>query len=199
MWYVQDAQPLEISVKIKDLEYMTQTQEYSQFTIAHQISNQIQIIVPSLFQDKQRAHILQILLLKRDAVEQVSIVPEKNAVTINFDAKKFPTENLFNLLEIVLVNFSQKPSESIKKNDELDVTLREGPKQNLVFGIRGMSCTSCALFLEMVLSRDGNNVEVNIDYKTETGSVSGYLSEEKILKIIADNGYQAYLIDALGE
>ncbi len=177
---------------------MSQIHEFSQFTIAHQLKRRIRIIAPSLFRDKERAYILQILLLKREAIEQVRIVTEINSVTILFNPEQFPKVNLLNLLEIVLANFSQKPRESIKKIAKQEVR-RDGLQQDVVFGIGGMSCASCALFLEMVLSREKDNTHVNINYMSEIGTVSGYLSKAEIFKIIEDNGYQAYSIDTLAE
>ena len=177
---------------------MSETQEFNQFIIAHQLKRRIRIIAPSLFRDKERAYILQILLLKREAIEQVKIVPEINSVTIRFNPEQFPKVNLLNLLEIVLANFSKKPRESIKKIAE-NATRRDGSQQDMVFGIGGMSCASCALFLEMILSREEGNAHVSINYISEIGTISGYLSKEEIFKIVEDNGYQAYSIDTLAE
>lgn len=176
---------------------MPESQEYSQFIIAHQLQRRIRIVVSSLFRNKERATILQILLLKRDAIEAVKVVWQINSITIHFDPDQLPKENLLKLLEIVLANFSKKPPDSLGKISALQH--RNGPKQDIVFGIGGMSCASCALFLEMVLSRNLNNQHVSINYISETGNVSGYLSKEEVFKIVQDNGYQAYSIDTLAE
>ncbi len=177
---------------------MSDNSEYNQFVIAHQLKRRIRIIAPSLFKDKERCYILDILLSKREAIEKVKITPQINSVTISFDSDRLPVNNLFNLLEIVLSNFSQKPSESIKK---IAVNrLKEGAeKQDIVFGIGDMSCASCALYLEMVLSREVEIDSANINYISETGSVSGYLDKAAIFKIIEKHGYRAYSIDTLAE
>jgi Cu+-exporting ATPase len=177
---------------------MSQTQEFSQFIIEHQLKHRVRIIAPSLFCDKERAHILQILLLKREAIETVNIVSEINSVTIHFSPEQLPLQNLLNLLEIVLANFSQKPRESIE-NIGGTASQKKGKKHEIMFGIRGMSCASCALFLEMVLSRYDDNATVSINYVSEVGIVKGYLSKAEIFKIIEENGYRAYSIDALEE
>jgi Cu+-exporting ATPase len=177
---------------------MNQTQENSQFTITHQSKHKINIIVPSLFQNNERAYILRTLLLKRKAVERIEIVSEKNAVTIHFDPEQLSKVKLLNLLEIVLANFSKKPRDCEKKVVGLEQQ-RNGTPQNVAFGVGGMSCTSCALFLEMILSRNVNNVHVNIDYVTEIGTVCGYLNKAEVFKIVTDNGFQAYSIDTLAE
>ncbi len=177
---------------------MSQTQEFSQFTIEHQLKRRIRIIAPSLFRDKERAYILQILLLKREAIEKVKIVSDINSVTIHYSPEQLPQQNLLNLLETVLANFSQKPRESIK--EIVDKTpQKKGKELEVVFGVGGMSCASCALFLEMILSRNADNLKVSINYVSETGVISGYLSKAEIFKIIEDNGYQAYSIDTLEE
>lgn len=177
---------------------MTQLSEFTQFSLVHQLKRRVRIIAPSLFRDKERAYILQILLLKREAIEDVKIVSEINSVTIYFDPQLFPKQNLLNLLEIVLANFSQKPSESIKKIAQKSESQNK-QKQKIVFGIGGMSCASCALFLEMVLSRETEAQQVSVNYVSETGTVNGYLTKAKIFKIVEENGYQAYSIDTLAE
>ena len=177
---------------------MSKTPAFSHFKIEHQLQRRIRINVPSLFRNQERATILQILLLKRAAIEEVRCVWQINSLTIYFDPEQLPKENLFKLLEAVLANFAKKPQVSISKfstqHKHPDV-----PKQDIVFGIGGMSCASCALFLEMVLSRNLNNQHVSINYISETGNVSGYLTKEEIFKIVHDNGYQAYSIDTLTE
>ncbi|MBT3812051.1 MAG: ATPase P, partial [Gammaproteobacteria bacterium] len=88
---------------------MSQTQEFSQFQIKHQLQQRIRVIAPSLFRDKERATILQILLLKRAAIEEVKCVWQINSLTIYFDSEQLPKENLLTLLETVLANFAKKP------------------------------------------------------------------------------------------
>lgn len=177
---------------------MSKDQKYSQFIIVHQLRRRIRILVPSLFRDQERAMILQILLLKRAAIEDVKCVWQINSITIHFDPEQLPKENLFTLLEAVLANFARKPPASISKISARQ-NYREGPKQDIVFGIGGMSCASCALFLEMILSRNPENLHVSINYISEMGNVSGYLSKEEIFKIVEQSGFQAYSIDTLAE
>jgi Cu+-exporting ATPase len=169
---------------------MSQDLEFKHFTIAHQNQGRLRIVAPSLYGDKERATILRIILLKTDSIEDVNIVSEINSVTIHFDPEKFPEKKLLNLLEIVLDNFSQKPYEG-KKTIVESVVHRYEPKQDFVFSISGMSCASCAMFLEMVLSRESKISHASIDYVTETGKVRGYLSKAEIFKIVEDNGYRA--------
>ena len=53
---------------------MAETEEFKQFTIAHQLKRRIRIIAPSLYRDKERAHILQILLCVRSEVEGYEVL-----------------------------------------------------------------------------------------------------------------------------
>lgn len=177
---------------------MKPSQNYNFFTIAHQLKRRIRIIAPSLYRDQERAYILEILLLKREAIERVKVVPAINSVTIEFNPEQFPKENLLNLLEGVLANFSQKPRESIHRIARQRVN-QDGPKAEFMFGVGGMSCASCALFLEMVLKREIEAIDVSINYVSETGVVSSYASKEDIFKVIRDNGYEPYSIDTLAE
>ena len=110
---------------------MLETQKFSQFKIEHQLQRRIRVTVPSLFRDKERATILQIILLKRAAIEEVKCVWQINSLTIYFDPEQFPKENLLKLLETVLVNFAKKPAASISKFTVQHH--REGPKQDIVF------------------------------------------------------------------
>ena len=176
---------------------MPSAQEFSHFKVVHQLRRRIRITVPCLYRDKERATILQILLLKRAAIEEVRCVWQINSLTIHFDPEQFPRENLLKLLDSVLANFAKKPHASISQFSTQQH--RDGPKQDIVFGIGGMSCASCALFLEMVLCRNLNIQHASINYISETGNVSGYLAKEEIFKIVEDNGYQAYSIDTLAE
>ncbi|MCK4841665.1 MAG: cation transporter [Methylococcales bacterium] len=169
---------------------MPQIQQFNQFTIAHQLNRQLQIIIPSLHGDKERATVLKILLLKRQAIESVEIAPEINSVTIHFDPEQISKQNLLNLLDCVLANFPQKPPE-ITKGTVKSVQC-EAKKQEVIFRIKGMSCTSCALFLEMLLSREADIHHVSIDYISGKATVSGHLSKAETFKIIENNGYQAY-------
>lgn len=91
----------------------------------------------------------------------------------------------------------QKPQANISKFSAQHH--REDYKQDIVFGIGGMSCASCALFLEMVLARNINTQHVSVNYISEIANVSGYLTKDEIFKIVQDNGYQAYSIDTLAE
>jgi P-type Cu+ transporter len=71
--------------------------------------------------------------------------------------------------------------------------------QDFIIGIGGMSCASCALFLEMVLQREPDISKATVNYLSEIAHVKGCLSKETLFQIISANGYQAFSIDTLTE
>ena len=177
---------------------MEQANSFNYFSIAHRLKSRLRIIVPGLCKDQERSHILVILLLKREGIERVKIVPAIGSVKIEFNPQLLPADNLLILLDSVIHNLGKKPLAVIHalkhKSRHANKTLKD-----VVFGIAGMSCASCALFLEIVLQRHPDVTKVYINYISETARVTSYLPTEDLLKIVNDNGYQAFLIDTLSE
>ncbi|MGR9117587.1 MAG: cation transporter [Gammaproteobacteria bacterium] len=171
---------------------------FKQFKIAHQLKRRIRIVAPCLRNDPERAYILQILLLKRNAIEQVRVVPAIASVTIQFDPEQLPKANLLQLLDAVLANVGLKPKTTLKvlAPQKTDSSV---PVQKFNFAIEGMSCSSCALFLEMMLKRDPNISKVSVNFLTETANVSGRLSKKAVFELIDKHGYKAVSIDTLTE
>jgi Cu+-exporting ATPase len=174
---------------------MTQTKESNQFILTDETERQLSLIVSSIYHDKERSSILQTLLLKRIAIKMVLIDREENSINIFFDPDKLAKKNLLSILEKILKHFSEKPHQITKK--KTNSVKQSASKNNLSFKVGGMSCESCALFLEMVLSREQDIMQADIDFKTQTGVVLSYLSTGKIFDIILQNGYQAYNIETL--
>jgi len=172
---------------------MSQTQEFSRFTIVRQTKHKINIVAPCLYRDKERATILKILLLKREAIESVEIDSERDLVTIRFDQVKLPKEKLLKSLSCVLENFSQKPREKIKKIDRQCARCGDLERE-VVFYVEGMSCASCALYLEMTLSRNEKVSEAKVDYSSKEGFVVGCLRGGDVLDIIEKLGYKAKVL-----
>ncbi len=172
--------------------------DYKHFTIVHQLKKRIRIIAPNLLKDQERGYIFQILLLKREAIESVKLVSGIGSVTIQFDPEKLPKANLLIMLESVLHNIGLKPRSSIHEIKR-HVSAHQQPAEDLLFGIGGMSCTSCALFLEMMLQREPDVNRASVNYVTETARVNGYLDKERLFNLVADHGYQAFSIDTLAE
>lgn len=167
---------------------MSQHQTFNQFTIIQQSDQQIQIIAPNLFNDSERINILQTVLLMREAITDIQIEPKTNQVTIKYDSNVLPKENLLTLLSAVLKNFDQKPH----KSKEPTPIQQDNVEQDFTFKIKGMSCGSCALFLEMSLTRKTEVIQASINFESKSGSVKGYLKQEDIIELIEKNGYQPH-------
>ncbi len=156
------------------------------FYFAHRLKRQIRIVVPCLYEDRQRAHILETLLFKREEINSVDIVIEVNSVTINFDCDRLPLKELERWLGVILKNFTQKPVNRNKKN-----FLADGETQKkLTFLVEGMKCASCALFIEMFLAQEFEDITVKIDYSTGIGVANGRVDKEKVFDLIEKNGFQ---------
>ena len=177
---------------------MYQATESKHFTLVHQTTRRVRIIAPSLRKDQERAYVLEIVLRKRQGIEAVKIVPAIASVTIHFDPECLPVANLLRLLEAVIGNLGLKPRQTINaikhKNIHPSLVL-----QDFVIGIGGMSCASCALFLEMMLQREPDMTKATVNYVSETARITGYLPKEQLFSIISANGYQAFSIDSLTE
>ena len=177
---------------------MYQTPEFKYFTLAHRTKRRVRIIAPSLRKDQERAYILEMLLHKRQGIEAVKIVPAIASVTIHFDPDCLPVENLLLLLETVIRNIGLKPRQTISALKYKNTHSAE-KLQDFIIGIGGMSCPSCALFLEMMLQREPDVTKATVNYVSETARVKAYLSKEALFKTIYANGYQPFSIDSLTE
>ncbi len=173
---------------------MTAKKQTDQFTIINQSERQIKIIVPSLFCNKERAAILQTVLLMRDAIENLKIDIKTNSVTIDFNPNILQKDSLLDLIATVLNNFCQKPKNNLK-NNEIEHVQQGSIEQEISFKVKGMSCNSCALFLEMVLIRSPGVMQAKINYTLETGVVQGFINQEEIIQIIENNGFQAHSLN----
>jgi P-type Cu+ transporter len=177
---------------------MYQSPDFKHFTLAHKTKRRIRIIAPCLRKDQERAYVLEIVLCKRQGIEAVKAVPSIASVTIHFDPEHLPVVNLLQLLETIIANIGQKPRDTITAIKHKN-THPSGVLQDFVIGIGGMSCASCALFLEMMLQREPNITKATVNYVTETARVEGYLAKEALFKLVSANGYQGFAIDTLTE
>ena len=174
------------------------TSGFTHFKIAHELKRRIRIIAPCLLKDPERCYILEIILHKREAIEEIRTVARIGSVVITFDADQLPKANLLKLLDATLGNIGSKSHEMLHgiKKHTVDPSI---PEENLIFAITGMSCASCALFLEIVLKRNPNISKANVNFVTETGLVSGRLSKEEVFDLIEEHGYEAFPIDTFSE
>ncbi len=67
--------------------------------------------------------------------------------------------------------------------------------RRLVFSVEGMSCPSCALYVEMTLARDKKVVSANIDFNSKRGVVVGFLDLNEVMVILKDYGYKVHALE----
>jgi len=169
---------------------MEKSQKNNNFIVVEEEEQKINIIVPSLFHDRERTTILQIILLKRNAIEDVQVNSVNNSVEIRFNTKEMSKVELFDVLNVVLANFSEKPGKKDNKVEGSEVKT-DGLVKRLAFSVEGMSCPSCALYLEMTLARDKGIISASVDYNSKKGVVVGFLQMNEIVVIVDEHGYKA--------
>jgi Cu+-exporting ATPase len=169
--------------------------------VVHALNRRVRIISPVLLKDPERGCVLEILLLKRDGIEKVRTVPDIASVVIHFDPKKLPKAKLFPILDALLVNLGKRKPATISNSSQLlptdsNLSLAEH-EFNLT--VDGMTCVSCALLIEMLLKRDPRISSANVNYASETASVTGRVSKETLCKLIDNMGYKAQSLDSLAQ
>jgi len=168
---------------------------YNNFSLVHQLKRRIRIVSPVLEKDIERCYILEILLKKRSEIKRIRSVFSLGSVVIDFDPAHLPKKNLLILLDAVLGNIAQKEKEiREKKQKQFD-----GPIQEVDLAVVGMTCASCALLIEMVLSRDSNVKSANVNFATETVTVHGVLDKKQVTDKIEMLGYEALSMDTLSQ
>ncbi|MGZ4960628.1 MAG: heavy metal translocating P-type ATPase [Methylomonas sp.] len=174
---------------------VTDSRNYKNFRLEHQLKNRVRIVTPVLIDDHERGYIFEILLKKRPEITRVRSVFSIGSVVIEFDSERLPKKNLLILLDAVLGNIAQKQSVARKpQKKEFN-----GPLQEIDLAVEGMSCASCALLIEMVLNRDERVKAASVNFATETVSVQGQLSKAEVIEKIESLGYSALMVDTLSQ
>ncbi|MFZ2172019.1 MAG: HAD-IC family P-type ATPase, partial [Methylococcaceae bacterium] len=167
--------------------------------IVHALNRRVRIISPVLLKDPERACVLEILLQKRDGIEKVRAVPDIASVVIYFDPKKLPKAKLYTLLDALLGNLGKRKSTATLTQlapAEADLSIAE---QEFNLTVDGMTCVSCALLIEMLLKRDPRITSANVNYASETASVTGRVNKETLCTLIDNMGYKAHSLDSLAQ
>ena len=167
--------------------------------VVHALNRRVRIISPVLLKDPERACVLEILLQKRDGIVKVHTVPDIASLVIYFDPNKLPKAKLFTLLDALLANLDKRKATTTLTQlapTEDDVSL---PVQEYNLTVDGMTCTSCALLIEMLLKRDPRISSATVNYASETASVTGRVSKETLCTLINNMGYKAHSLDSLAQ
>ncbi|MDD1612793.1 MAG: heavy metal translocating P-type ATPase [Methylococcaceae bacterium] len=167
--------------------------------VVHHLKRRIRVISPVLRKDVERAYILEILLQKRDGIAKVRTVPEIASVVIHFDPNKLPKARLLSLLDTLLGNLGQKKPLELYENETVPASAETGKRLEHNLTVDGMTCVSCALLIEMLLSRDPRIASANVNYATETAAVTGHISQEALCGLINRMGYHAQSFDSLAQ
>ncbi len=168
---------------------------YKNFSLKHQLKRRVRIISPVLKKDIERCYILEILLKKRPEIKRVRSVPTLGSVVIEFDSSQLPKRNLLILLDAVLGNIAQKERRVHEKKEKQF----DGAIQEVDLAVSGMTCASCALLIEMVISRDSDVKSASVNFATETVTVHGLLNKKQVSDKIASLGYEAFSMDTVSQ
>ncbi len=166
--------------------------------VVHALNRRVRLTSPVLLKDPERACVLEILLQKREGIEKVRTVPEIASIVIYFDPDKIPKTKLFILVDSLLSNLGKRKSAATLTQTDavIDDSIAE---QEFNLSVDGMSCVSCALLIEMLLKRDQRISLVNVNFATETATVTGRISKESLSLLIGNMGYKAHSLDSLAQ
>jgi len=170
------------------LDSVIDSKSFNNFEIIEAIKQQLFIKAPCLNQEPELTRIFEMLLCKREAISFAKASPSADSITIQFDSKKLPLEKLFILLDTILANIKCKASNSIctKKTKAVNPAETESTSN---FFIHGMKCESCALSLEMVISRYPKVDKAFVDFKSSILKVYGDVSHQEIVSLIRVTGF----------
>jgi len=178
------------------LEISEECYKPQNFEIAHLLRRRVRIIIPQFKQDRERMYAFDILLRKRPSIRSVKVVPGIGSLTIDFDPSTFTRLQLLRLIDAVIPNLGDSDQGPIKSDQPLSST---GEIRDLNFAVEGMSCSSCALFIEMRLKRDPRVKRVTINMASQSGSIYGDIPPEEVYQIVDSMGYSALPLDTVSQ
>ncbi|MFM8442525.1 MAG: heavy metal translocating P-type ATPase [Methylococcus sp.] len=164
------------------------------FYIEHALRRRIRVRAPSLRKDAERIYALEILLRKRPSIRRVRSVPHLGTLVIDFDPAHLSLPSLIRLLDAVIpgLGHGNAGSDSPAEMGRTTCDVRE-----INFAIEGMTCSSCALLIELRLRRDPRVHQVSVNMATETASLLGVIPEDEVHAIVRGLGYQVQPVDTL--
>ncbi len=164
------------------------------FRIAHRLSRRLRVLAPALEKEQERCYILEILLRKHPAIQEVRIVADIGSLVVEYDPAALPEERLLATLDAVLGNLIAAPKAAPVVAAPVD-----GPVQECSLAIEGMSCASCALLIEMKLKRDPRVRYASVNFAAETVTVNGVIDREAVSKVVSALGYSTRPMDTLAQ
>ena len=164
------------------------------FRVVHRLSRRIRVIAPSLVRDAERCYILEILLRKHPAVQDVALVPDIGSLAIRFDPAALPEQRLLATLDAVLGNLIAAPKAPPPAAAPVD-----GPVSECSLAVEGMTCASCALLIEMKLKRDPRVRNAAVNFAAATVTVQGVIDRDGVAEVVRRLGYEARPMDTLAQ
>lgn len=161
--------------------------------VVHRLNQRIRLIAPPLIKEQERCYILEILLRKHAAVQDVRIVPDIGSLVIKYDPVALPENRLLAILDAVLGNLLAAPKAAVV------VAPIDGPVSECSVAVEGMTCASCALLIEMKLKRDPRVRSVTVNFASATTTVHGVIDREGVSNVIRALGYEARAMDTLSQ
>ncbi len=164
------------------------------FRIAHRLGRRLRIVAPRLARDPERGYILEILLRKHPAVEDVKLVADIGSLTVRYDPQRMPEAALLALLDKVVGQLLAAPPAPPPAAAPVD-----GPVAECSLAVEGMTCASCALLIEMKLRRDPRVRSAAVNFAASTVSVLGAIDRAGVTDVIRRLGYEARPMDTLAQ
>lgn len=173
---------------------MTTETEFAYMCVVHDLKDCVSVTSPVILNDTERAYIVEILLKKHRAVQDVQTVPATGSITIDFEPALLTGDKLLIMLDAILGNLGQYKRSTIAMLEQVEVDI---PEHSFNLNIKGMTCASCALLLEMLLKRDSRIHQATVNFATQSATVTGYINQTVLFQMIENAGYKAEHPDSL--
>jgi Cu+-exporting ATPase len=167
------------------------------YRIVHRLPWRIRLIAPPLIRQAERCYLIEILLRKHAAIREVRAVQEIGSVTIQYDAAQLPEARLVALVDAVIGNLARAARK--RAVSPAPTFVAEGPAQECLAAVEGMTCASCAALIELSLKRDPRVESVTVNYAAETVTLKGHLTKDELFASVGKLGYQARPMDTLAQ
>lgn len=163
-------------------------------TVIRLLRRRVRLRGANLRQNLERCLVLEILLTKHHGVCAGRVSPTTGSIRVDFDPRRIALPRLLALIDAVVGNLGHQQGAAVPVRWPPPISMA---RQTHQFAVEGMTCASCALLITMVLRRDPRIGEVQVNYASETGRVSGAIDRSALFQLIKTVGYQAYPLDTV--
>lgn len=166
------------------------------FTVVHRLPRRLRLDIPAIRKDRERALLLDILLRKRPEIAEVRVVPDIGSVAIRFDPRRLPAERLLAAVGAIVTGLGQAKARPAAPPPSAG---GDAPARDVTVAIEGMTCASCAAFLQLAIGRDPRVTSAMVNYGSETATVCGGLDRDALTALVARFGYVARPMDTMAQ